>query len=300
MKRFDLNLLYAFDALSRTGSVKAAADLLHLSAPAMSHTLARLRETTGDPLLVRSGRKLVPTPRALAMAEATRDLVARAQAILAPTRDGGAWATAAREFVVVAPDELAVAQGARLLEAIRSKMPHASLEFLPAVGSSFERWRQAAVDLEIRPEGPLPPEVRMEVLHAQRAVVVMRRSHPLAKQKLTLTRYVQALHVGLSTGSELDTLVDQALADAGAARTAVLRLATPYAALSAASRSDLLATIQESLAQAVSRPLGLVCAPLPFRIADLRIVQAWHPRMEQDPQHAWLRACVRSVLGKDV
>ena len=138
----------------------------------------------------------------------------------------------------------------------------------------------------------------MEVLHAQRAVVVMRRSHALAKQKLTLARYVQAEHVVLSTGSELDTLVDQALADAGVARQAVLRLATPYAALSAASRSDLLATIHEALALAVSRPLGLACVPLPVRVADLRIVQAWHPRMEQDPQHAWLRACVRSVLAK--
>src|SRR5580765_5563393 len=150
MKRYDLNLLYALDALSRTESVKAAAEMLNLSAPAMSHMLARLRETTGDPLLVRAGRKLVPTPRALSMIEVTRELVAQAQVVLAPAIDDLKWLMGSREFVVIAPDELSIAYGVRLLDAIRSRMTNASLTLLPAADAGFDRMRNGSVDVEVR------------------------------------------------------------------------------------------------------------------------------------------------------
>lgn len=298
MKRYDLNLLYALDALSRTGSVKAAADMLNLSAPAMSHTLARLRETTGDPLLVRAGRKLVPTPRALSMIEVTRELVAQAQAILAPAIDDRKWLMAWREFVVTAPDELSIAHGVRLLNAIRSRMPNASLTLLPAADAEFDRMRHGAVDVEVRPWGKLPPEIKMEVLHDQQMVVAMQRSHELAGQKMTLPRYVKARHVCQAPGNELDETVERALAEARASRTSVLRVATPYAALAAAAQSDLIATAQRSLVESVAESLGLVSVTFPLKTERLRIVQAWHPRLDLDPQHIWLRTCIKSVFSR--
>lgn len=298
MKRCDLNLLYAFDALSRTGSVKAAADMLNLSPPAMSHTLARLRETTGDPLLVRAGRKLVPTPRALSMIAMTRELVAQAQAVLAPTVDDGTWQTTCREFVVIVPDELSIAHGVRLLNAIRSRMPHSSLTLLPAVDIGFDRLRQGAVDVEVRSSGNLPPEIKSEVLSDQRMAVAMHRSHELARRKLTLSGYVEARHVCQASKNELDERVEQALAEAHASRTSILRVATPYAALAAAAKSDLVATVQRSLAEFVADSLGLVAVKFPLEVEELRIVQVWHPRLDLDPQHIWLRTCIKSVFGK--
>lgn len=297
MKRSDLNLLHALDALSRTGSVKAAAEMLHLSAPAMSHTLARLREATGDPLFVRAGRRLVPTPRALSMATATQALVEQANALLAPPSDDEAWPSLAREFVVAAPDELVIAHGVRLLDEVRSRMPQASLSFLPLDGASFDRLRRGASDLEIQPMGELPPEAMVDVLQEQRAVVAMRRDHPLARRKLTLSRYAAASHIALSTRTVLEQTIEESLARAGVVRKVTLKVPSPYAALTAAARSDQLATVQSSIASAVAQGLRLVCVPTPMPVPALRVVQAWHPRMGNDVPHAWLRTCVRNVFG---
>lgn len=298
MKRYDLNLLYVLDALSRAESVKAAAEMLNLSAPAMSHALARLRETTGDPLLVRAGRKLIPTPRALSMIEVTRELVTKARAVLAPIVDDQKWLMAAREFLVMAPDELSIAHGVRLLDAIRSRMPNARLTLLPAAGIEFDRMRQGPIDVEVRPSGKLPPEIKMEVLRNQQMVVVMRRSHELAGQKMTLPRYVKAKHVCQATGNELDEMVERALAEAHASRTSVLRVATPYAALAAAAQSELIATVERSLVESVADSLGLLSVTFPLKIEGPRLLQVWHPRLDLDPQHIWLRRCIKSVFGK--
>lgn len=298
MKRFDLNLLYALDAFAKAGSVKAAAEMLNLSAPAMSHALARLRDVTGDPLLVRAGRRLVPTPRAMTMIEEARDVVERASAILAPGIDDGRWSSAKREFAVIAPDELSTTYGARLLGAIRAKMPNATLGLRPAVSADADRLRQGAVDVEIGAIGKLPPEMRVEVLRKQQAVVVVHRSHELVRQRMTLTRYIKADHVCQAPHDGLDQLVERALAGAGVSRNSVLRVATSYAALAAASQSPLVATVQDSMVQAVAKNLGLVSVPFPLGLEPLHVGQVWHPRADLDPQHVWLRTCIRTVLGR--
>jgi DNA-binding transcriptional LysR family regulator len=283
MKRSDLNLLYALDAFAKTGSVKAAAEMLNLSAPAMSHALARLREATGDPLLVRAGRKLVPTPRATTMIEEAREVVERARAILAPAIEDERWSLTRREFAVIAPDELSATYGARLLGAIKAKMPNATLSLLPAVGAESDRLRQGTIDVEIRGIGKLPPEMRVEVLRKQQAAVVVHRSHELARQKMTLTRYIKADHVCLAPHDELDRLVERALEDA---------------ALAAVSQSALIATVQDSIVRAVAKNLGLVSLPFPLGLEQLSVGQIWHPRVDLDPQHIWLRTCIQSVLGR--
>jgi DNA-binding transcriptional LysR family regulator len=297
MKRSDLNLLYALDAFSRTGSVKAAAEMLNLSAPAMSHMLARLRDATGDPLLVKAGRKLVPTPHALAIIEETREVVARAQAVLAPAVDDERWSLASREFAVVAPDELTITFGVRLLSAITEKMPNATLTLLPSASTSTDRLRLGTVDVEVSAAGKLPPELKVEVLRKHQTVVVMHHSHELAQQKMTLTRYIKAKHVCQSTNHALDMLVEQALVGARVSRRAVLRVATPYAALAAASRSDLIATSQDALFQSVAKDLGLVSMPFPLKVEQFIVRQIWHPRGDKDPQQIWLRTCIKAVLG---
>lgn len=299
MKRYDLNLLYAIDALSRTGSVKAAAEMLNLSPPAMSHTLARLRQTTGDPLLVRAGRKLVPTPRALSMIEVTRELVAQAQAVLAPTTDERDWTADTREFFVSAPDELSVAKGLRLLNAIRTKMPNAKLTLLKPAHGDFERMRLGSIDVEMGPMGKAPPEFNMELLRDDPMVVAMHQSHDLAGQKMTLARYASATHVCQAPGYQLDDMVERALAETSMSRTCVLRVTSTYAALAAAAHSDMLATAPRALVESVAESLGLVFVTLPLQLEKLRIVQTWHPRLDLDPQHVWLRTCIRSVFTKN-
>src|SRR5882762_6467022 len=144
----DLNLLTALDALLSTGSVNGAAQRMHLSAPAMSHTLARIREALGDPILVRAGRKLLPTPRANAMREPVRRLVAEARDLMQP---GSAvpLAMIEREFTVRAPEGMGIIYGTALLEAMHEKIPLARLRFVPESESDASALRDGRIDLDV-------------------------------------------------------------------------------------------------------------------------------------------------------
>ena len=129
MQDHDLNLLRVLDAVLDTGSVTAAAERLHLSVPATSHALARLRQAAGDPLLVRAGRRLVPTPRAQALRAPVAHWVALTRTLLA-TKAAQPLATLPRRFVVRAPDGIPIAFGGPLALALRRDMPCAELHFV--------------------------------------------------------------------------------------------------------------------------------------------------------------------------
>lgn len=144
----DLNLLTALDALLSTGSVSGAAQRMHLSAPGMSHTLARIREALGDPILVRAGRKLIPTPRANALREPVRRLVAEASELMRPG-SGVPLAMIEREFTVRAPEGMGIVYGAALLEAIREEVPLVRLRFVPESESDALALRDGRIDLDV-------------------------------------------------------------------------------------------------------------------------------------------------------
>jgi len=179
MKTYDLNLLVALDALLATGSVTAAAERVHLSTPAMSHALARIREVFGDAILVRAGRQLVPTPRALALAEPVRQLLAQARALQSPGEGPGGLAQVRRHFVVRAPEGMAVVYGAALSQAIAQQMPLASLQFLAESHSDPAALREGRVDLDVGVFRSRDPEVEWQALSQQRMVGAARAGHPL-------------------------------------------------------------------------------------------------------------------------
>lgn len=289
MKSLDLNLLTALDALLDAGSVSAAAERMHLSTPAMSHTLARIRQALGDPILVRAGRRLVPTARALELREPVRQLVAQARGLMQPG-DGAALARSRREFVIRAPDGVAVMQGARLLARLRQDMPQAALRFVPEADGDTMALREGRVDLDIGSVHDRGPETLTELLFEQRWAGAVRSGHALAGKPLTLASYTAAEHVAISQrGREA---IDQALAESGAARRTVLAVPSAYGALLSAACSDLVATAPEPLVRGVGPSLGLVLLELPLTVPAARVVQAWHPRADADPAHRLLRRCV--------
>ncbi|MCJ0763447.1 LysR family transcriptional regulator [Variovorax terrae] len=299
MNKPDLNLLYVLQALLETGSVKEAAQRLFLSAPAVSHALNRLRETTGDALLVRAGQRLVPTARALAMVEPLRQLTGQALDLLAPGAQGAQpWERASRQFTVVMPEGLAVVHGARLLAGLRARMPLASLALQTDAQADIDALRLGRVDLEIRQTPAWAPEARVEVLANEPWAGAVRRGHSLAGRKVTAARYRAAEHVALDASNPDDVRLDIQLRGNSLSRQVVLRTPAPYAALVAAASSDLVATVARSLAEAVASTLGLHCFELPSPLPRVELMQAWHPRSEGDLAHAHLRACVRALLGR--
>ena len=292
----DLNLLYALDALLSTGSVKAAADRMNLSAPAMSHTLARLRVATGDELLVRAGRNLVPTARALEMLYESKRIAQTGRELLSEKGSRRDISAIPRSFKLIVPDALGAILGARLLGALHTRMPLATLTLLSGSLEANESLRGGSVDLVIQVMSKTAPELKYEEIYSQGMLIAMRKSSPFSKGKITMSRYSKAKHVCVTTESEPVKMLNGLAKSLGVERQIVLKVPTPYAALYAASCSDLVATVGAGLARGVAEGLQLVCRDLPFEFEPRPVVQLWHPRMEADAAHQWLRQCVRDSI----
>lgn len=290
----DLNLLIALDALLLETSVAGAARRLGLSASAMSRTLTRLRETTGDPLLVRAGRRMVLTPVAEGLRERTRAAVHEARALLRPSSAEPDIARLQRTFTIRANDGFVEALGAALIAAVSAAAPLVRLRFAPKVEKTSAYLRDGSADLEIGVVGNMGPEVRVQALFRDRFVGVVRLGHPLASGAITPERYAAACHVVASRRGRAHGPVDTALAELGLAREVVAVVPGFPAALSIARSSDLVALVPASFLPA-AEPSGLWIFALPVTVDTITISQMWHPRAEADPAHRWLRQLVLAV-----
>jgi DNA-binding transcriptional LysR family regulator len=297
VKHFDLNLLTALDALLQTGSVTTAAERMHLSTPAMSHTLARIRELLGDPVLVRAGRQLVPTPRALELAEPVRRLLDDAQALLEPSHVQG-LDRVKRQFVIRAPDGMAVVFGAILAEELQAVMPQASLKFLPESHLDASGLREGRIDLDIGALRDKDPEIETVPLYDQVLVGAAQRGHPLFAAKVTAKRFAAERHVLIAARNNEPLPIDEALARLGLQRFVALTVTNSYAALIAASRSSLVACVPARMAYGMAPVLDLGVFELPFKLQSDPVVLAWHPRQAADPAHRWLRECAQRVVNQ--
>ena len=298
MKTYDLNLLRVLDAVLATGSVTAAAERLHLSVPATSHALARLREVMGDPLLVRAGRRLVPTPRAQALREPIAQLLAGAHGLISRT-DSAPLEAIERRFTVRAPDGIAIAYGGALAGLLQRAMPRAQLLFLPELQDEANALREGRVDIDVGNFEPSDPEAHVVDLLAQRQVALVRGGHPLAARPVTAKRYAAHPHVAVQTRSRTAAAVDRALATLGLARRVVVTVAHANVAPIVAARSELVATIGEHTARAMAPTFGLEVLTLPFVNEPEPMRMVWHPRHTGDAAHAWLReAMVRVIVGE--
>lgn len=294
MKSLDLNLLAALDALLTTGSVTAAAHHMHLSAPAMSHTLARIRTALGDPILVRAGQKLIPTPRAEEMRAPVRRLIDEAVALMQP---GGRLdlARVPREFIVRSPEGMGIVYGAALLAAIQREMPLATLRFIPESDSDSTALREGRIDLDVGTVQDAGPEVMTAPLYKQRIVGVVKAGHSLLAGRLTPKRFSAEQHVSIAQRGRKKEAVDTLLAEIGFARRVVLTVPSAYGALMAAARSSLIACVPAPLARTVAGGLGLEIFELPVAVPVELVLQAWHPRVDAEPAHQCLRRCVASL-----
>jgi DNA-binding transcriptional LysR family regulator len=307
MPDVDLNLLMALDALLEEGSVTGAARRLGLSTSAMSRTLARLRAATGDPLLVRAGRGMVPTPRADELRGRVHELTRSAHAVLRPAAAGLDLATLQRSFTIRANDGFVEIFAAPLVAAVTAAAPNVRLRFAPKPDKNVQALREGMVDLEIGVLGASGPEVRVQGLFRDHFVGVVRAGHALLEQSgsgkhaITPERYAACGHVVASRRGLASGPVDVALAELGLARTVVAVVPGFRAALAVASTSDLVAQVTGSFFHAVragqtsSGAATVDSFPLPVRTEAITVSQMWHPRFDADPAHRWLRELVRAT-----
>lgn len=291
----DLNLLITLDALLTEGSVARAAQRLRLSPSAMSRALARLRETTGDPLLVRAGRGLVPTPRALQLREQVSQLVQDAEAVLRPAAQLD-LKQLARTFTLRTSDGFVENFGPALIARLGAEAPGVRLHFLQKLNQDSTLLRDGTVDLETGVVGDTTsPEVRTRALYQDRFIGVVRMGHALSKGTITPARYASGKHILVSRRGRDQGPMDDALKPLGLAREIVTIVGGFSAALALARASDLIATVPERHTQNLRA--GLHCFPLPVATPTITVSMLWHPRMDADAAHQWLRGCIREVCA---
>ena len=292
----DLNLLVALDVLLAEGSVAGAARRLRLSPSAMSRTLTRLREVVGDPLLVRAGRGLVPTPRAVDLRERVGQVVRDAEAILRPAERLD-LARLDRTFTLRTSDGFVETFGPALLDRLAREAPGVRLRFLQKADKDSAAMRDGRVDLETGVvDAGTGPEVRARALFRDRLIGVVRPGHPLGKGEVTAARYAAGRHVEASRRGQDGGPIDEALALLGFGREVATIVGGFSAALALARASDLVATVPERHTGGLRD--GLHAFALPFAMPEVTVSLLWHPRLEADQAHRWLRDRVREVCGR--
>ncbi|RPD94244.1 LysR family transcriptional regulator [Candidatus Pantoea deserta] len=292
----DFNLLVALDFLLAEASVAGAARRLNLSTSAMSRTLSRLREVTGDPILVRAGRNMVLTPWAEATRDRARNAVNEARAVLQPSSGTLRVENLERLFTIRANDGFVVAFGPLLIAAVAEAAPGICIRFAPKPEKTSRYLREGLVDLEIGVQSNMGPEIRVQRLFQDRFTGAVRKEHPLASlPEISVEDYIAWGHVVASPDGALHGFVDDALAASGATRKVVSVVPGFPTALSVALASDLIAMVPALYLRNQRMTENLHVFELPFKTRNIVVSQMWHPRMEKDPAHRWLREKILEV-----
>lgn len=289
----DFNLLVTLDVLLAEGSVARAARRLRLSPSAMSRALARLREATGDPLLVRAGRGLVPTPRAVELLDQVHQLVQDAEAVLRPA-ERLQPAQLVRTFTLRTSDGFVECFGPGLITRMGAEAPGVRLCFVQKPAKDSAPLREGTVDLEIGVVGTTAaPELRTQALYRDRFIGVVRTGHALCQGAITSARYAAGQHISVSRRGLFKGAIDDALAPLGLHRDIATIVGGFSTALALARASDLVASVPGRHTDVLR--VGMHSFDLPVITPEFTVAMLWHPRLDADPAQRWLRGCVREV-----
>jgi DNA-binding transcriptional LysR family regulator len=291
----DLNLLAVFDAIAQTRSVSRAAERVGISKPAMSHALSRLRAQMNDPVLVRTGQDWQLSERALAMRERVRELAQGALAILdsEPAFDP---LTTTREFTINATDHALALIGTAIGNVVASEAPRATLRFLSIGADDEEPLRTGQVDVALGVFPDLPPEFMTQTLFSERFASVVRKGHPRVDGSMSRECFLAMKHVVVTPRGRTETVLNEMLIKGSVRVTRFV----PYfvVALDLVSRSDYVVTLSERLAMTYAERFRLQVLRPPIPLPAYSTSQVWHPRINADPAHRWLRRRVAGVAAK--
>jgi len=306
LRNFDLNLLKIFDVVMAERSLTRAAQVLSLTQPAVSNALRRLREALGDEVLVRRGRGLEATPKALLLWPQVRETLARLQNALAPQPFSPADTVCS--FVLTMADATASQLMPGLVQGLLRQAPGGSLRSVPLTTRDPRRMlEEGEVDLAV---GHFPAALAaiaqqrqngqvvrfgQQRLFSSDYVCVMRRDHVLAGAPLSLDAFCQAQHVLVSFSGRAYGLIDEALASVNRSRRVVLAVNQFFTTGSVVAQSDLLAVLPRHFVQVTGYAPQLVVHELPFDVPPIQVDALWHQRHDADSAQSWLRAQVHAV-----
>lgn len=295
--KLDLNLLLVFEALMRERSVSKAARQLGLGQPAVSSALGRLRAALGDELFVRADRGMMPTPRAEKIGRGVASALEQLRSSLA-RETSFIPARATTVFTVASTDYTSFVLLPTLAASLRKKAPHTSLRVLGYDKNEVARLADLGtidVALGVFPTPPARDVVTR--LYSESFVGICRRDHPaLARDRMTLARYLEADHALVSVSRDAVGEVDRVLKLSGHARRVALVVPHMLALPRVLARTDVVAAIaRRAAAQFVSE--GLVSFELPVAVPRWHVHMLWSAARRSDAENAWLRAEVKAAAA---
>jgi DNA-binding transcriptional LysR family regulator len=290
IRAINLNLLPALEALLMEGSVSAAARRLHVSQSAMSHSLSRLRDLFGDPLLAPLGRGLTPTPRALQLRAALPTVFEQLRRALASPEPFDPCSST-RVYRVATVDYFELTTLPDVLAYLGKHAPFVRLEIERFTPETVPSLVLGDVDLAlIGATHAVPPAgLRRAAIYKDPFAVIAREGHPAIKRHLDLETYVALGHVLVSVEGRRDGVVDRALARLGTTRRVALRVPHFMSAPLAVRSSDLICTIASSVAHRAHQLFGLRVLPPPIELPAAQVVALWSQRHDEDPAQRWFR-----------
>lgn len=291
----DANLFLVLRALLDTRSVTLASRRLALSPSATSHALSRLRDALGDPLFVRAGRHLVPTPRALALQDAlagaldTLGRLLEAPSPLDPSR-------LTRAFRVETTDHVQFVLLRALDRLARAESPGVDVYLQSLQPDTFDRLRQGALDLAISVLPHVDPDIERSVLFDDRLVAVVRRGHPALRGRMTLERFARFDHLLVAPTGTPTGLLDRVLAERGLTRRIARTSSTFLDMAFLVAETDYVVSLPESLARPLLSRLGLSMLSMPLPMPSFTHSMVWHRRSTGDAAHAWFRGLLARAM----
>lgn len=297
----DLNLLVVLHAMLDDPSVARVAERLNVTSPAISNALGRLRHQFGDPLFVRSGRGVVPTPKALEMKAQLSSAMLQLDELLSPEPRNPAETQ--RTLTLALPDSDQLTRLPRLVAELADRMPKAQLEVI-SIDTLLSRGGLAAgaANVAVAPEPAADPALS-EHLYDERGVLVVRQGHPLLRKRTSADAYFSALrhvdvHVALGARGRGHRVAEAELERHAIRRNVAVTVPTFAAAAMVAAATDLVAGIPRSVHASLptSPPLvELKRFTPPGLVFPMHLV--WHERTAHDPVDQLFRSVIRETFA---
>jgi len=296
LHRIDLNLLVVLDAIFTEGGITKAGEKLHLTQPAISHALGRLRQLFDDPLFVREGRNMVPTPLARSLVQPIRRTLRSLEVTLNEVQQFDP-ATTQRHFRIAVRDVLEAVVLPELTARITGLAPSIDISAVRVDRRTLESELAAgSIDAALDILLPLSEEVRHQQVSTDRHVVVLRKQHPALKQEFDLAAYLRQHHVAVSSRRSGPTLEEVELSRQGLKRRVRLRCQHYFAACRVVSQTDLVLTMPERYAELANKQFGNRVLPFPLEMPSLDAHLYWHGSVDREPANAWLREQITAVI----
>ncbi|TNE76199.1 MAG: LysR family transcriptional regulator [Gammaproteobacteria bacterium] len=298
LNRLDLNLLHVFDTIYREGSLTRAAKALHLTQPAVSHSLSRLRDHFDDPLFTRQGNQMVPTPLARRFLESMRPGLTQIQSAVNqfhafdPASQRKTYSLGLRDIL----------ESTYLPQLMKRLAPYPELEITSQRIARRDMETQLAagkLDFAVDVLLPVSSQTSHELLRQDRLVVLARKDHPLVAHGLSMENYLEAKHVLVSSRTEGPGIEDFELSRLGAHRNIRLRCQHYFAACRVVEETDLLLTMPETYARLIAERSNISIMDPPADLPSIDVHLYWHKAYEKEPALIWFRQQLRDYLEQD-